>query len=104
MSEKMLLKIIMQWVMLSSVITSSIQLLFPPDASTLYISPSKAALFLQHIEDTCHCPTHSEKTGGEGNFSEYKSFEKTGKTKKCEGAFVSFIKSASLSPRLRNIL
>ena len=101
---KMSMKMIMQTVMLSSTITSSNQLTFPPDAGNLYISPTKVDLFLQHVEDTCHCPTHSEKTQTERKVSEYKSLEKTGKVKKFEGAFVSFIKSASLSPRLRNIL
>jgi len=72
--------------------------------NSLQICSTKVSLLLESIADTCDCPTHTCNKLKEKTLADTIKLEKTETPKKKEGAFVTFIKSSSLSPRLRNIL
>jgi len=71
------------------------------DDLSFNISADKVSLYLESLAEACNCPSHSlEKR----TYAHIRIFDKASPDKKKEGAFVSFIKSSSHSPRLRNIL
>ena len=86
------------------VINNSINIIFS-GINSLQICSTKVSLLLESIADTCDCPTHTWNKLEEKTVADTIRLEKTETPKKkAGGAFVTFIKSSSLSPRLRNIL
>ena len=71
------------------------------DANSLDIAPAKVSLFLESMAESCQCPNHLYK---DKKTTARNTFDTSFNQKKVDGAFVSFIKSSSLSPRLRNLL
>ena len=76
-------------------------ILSPSDDLSFNISADKVSLYLESLAEACDCPSHSLEKRTNAHI---RIFDKTSPDKKREGAFVSFIKSSSHSPRLRNIL
>ena len=69
------------------------------------LSVSKRELLLENLKETCNCRMHLDKTLDDKYLAAVrKNAENPQQKRKKEGPFVSFIKSASLSPRMRYIL